>query len=267
MSNLLWLPRSGDSLPKAAAEYAANGWPVFPCRGKTPLTHDGFKAATAEQERVSHFWERWPDANIGWPLLDNWFALDVDPRHGGDASLRDLERKNGCLPMTLRAITGSGGEHWIFRSPRGVELRQLAGFAPGLDTRLGQRGYLLIAPSVHPETKQPYQWLAAIEPVEPPRWLVDMVRVPESKPVEPYVAPSTPREMDRRRRYALAALEGLADEVRGSGKGQRNNALNRAWHRMAQFRDAIERREAEAVLLQAAIDCGLSEREARQVMR
>lgn len=267
LTSIDWLPHFEDTTRDAALAYAAQGWRVFPCRGKHPYTSDGFKSATSDQAEIERMWERWPDANIGWPLREGWFALDVDPRHEGDRELAVLQREHGPLPLTLRAITGSGGEHWIFKIPTGVEIRQLAGFRTGLDTRVGGRGYLLVAPSVHPETGGVYRWLAAVEPVDPPTWLLEMVRAPKVEPRAPYVAPTASREMDKRRRYALAALKGCADDVRGAGKGQRNNALNKAWFRMAQFRDAVDRAEVEAALMDAAQAVGLSEREARAVMR
>lgn len=264
---LVWLPIEIDSMAEAALMYARNGWPVFPCQGKRPITQDGFKGATIDQEAISRTWAGNPGANIGWPLRASWFALDVDPRHGGDKSLRDLERQHGPLPNTLRAITGSGGEHWIFRVPDGVEIRQLAGFREGLDTRVGGRGYLLVAPSVHPETGKGYRWMTSIDPVDPPAWLVEIVKAPSVPPRAPYKPPTATREMDRRRRYALAALRGCADEVREAGKGQRNDTLNRAWFRMAQLRDAVSRDEAQVALLEAALQVGLPEKEALAVMR
>lgn len=262
------LPHETDTTADGAAMYARLGWQVFPCAGKQPITSDGFKGASADPERVSAMWQANPTANVGWAVPVGWFALDVDPRHGGDVSLRELEREHEPLPWTLRAKTGGGGEHWIYRVPAGVEIRQMAGFRPGLDTRLGGRGYLLVSPSVHPETKQPYRWYAEVEPTDPPAWLVDIVRAPPAPPPRaPYVPPTASREMDKRRRYALAALKGCADDVRASAKGGRNDALNKAWFRMAQLRDVIGEQEARDALLDAALTVGLSENEARKVLR
>lgn len=262
------LPHESDSCATGASMYAALGWSVFPCAGKQPLTPDGFKGASALPGGVEAMWQAHPQANVGWALPTGWFALDVDPRHGGDVSLLELQREHEPLPWTLRAKTGGGGEHWIYRVPAGVEIRQMAGFRPGLDTRLGGRGYLLVAPSIHPETRQPYRWYVEVEPTEPPAWLIEIIRAPPAPaPRAPYVPPSSSREADGQRRYALAALKGCADAVRNAGKGQRNNELNKAWFRMAQLRGAISRGEVEDALLDAALAVGLTEREARAVMR
>lgn len=262
-----WLPRESDTQAEGAALYAANGWAVFPCIGKQPLTSSGFKDASADPAKVTAMWLANPTANVGWAVPQGWFALDVDPRHGGDKSLLELQREHEPLPWTLRAKTGGGGEHWIYRVPAGVEIRQMAGFRPGLDTRLGGRGYLLVCPSVHPETRQPYRWYAHMEPVDPPAWLVDIVKAPPLPPRVEYRPPTASAATDRRRRYALAALRGCADDVRACGKGERNNALNKAWFRMVTFKDVVSADEARAALLDAALAVGLTEAEARKVLR
>ncbi len=270
MKNLVWLCDIRSAKPaEAAAIYAKHGWAVFPCIGKQPATKTGFKSASTELERIGDWWERNPSANIGWSLPTDWFALDVDPRHDGDKSLAELYAKHrDQVPFTLEALTGSGGRHLIFRMPEGVELRQGAGFLPGLDTRRGGRGYLLVAPSIHPDTKGAYEWRVAVEPQLPPAWLVELIRVPVAKPRERFDPGTLPvRELDKRSKYARAVLRGVCDDVRAAGKGQRNDTLNKAWFRIAGFRDAISKQEAQDALLAAALDCGLSEREALMVLR
>lgn len=266
--SLAWLPCDSDSLAYSASEYARNGWSVFPCAGKHPLNANGFKGASVERERVEGWWRSRPTANVAWAVTEGLWALDVDPRHDGDKSLLALQREHGPLPITLRAQTGSGGEHWIFRVPSGVTIRQLAGFKPGLDTRLGGRGYLLVAPSIHPETGKRYRWLACIEPVEAPMWLVNLVKAPKVEPRKPYAPPTSwSEETDRRKRYAQAALKGCADDVRASGNGQRNNALNKAWWRMLQLRDALPVDQIRDALADAARQVGLGDSEIEKVLR
>ena len=273
--NLLWLDEIRDTQSMdAALLYAANGWRVFPCLGKAPALPEreggrGLHDATTDAKHIAAWWARWPHANIGWALPAGTFALDVDASKGGIDSLRALERAHAPLPFTLRQVTGSGGEHWIFRIPDGVEVRQLSGFAPGLDTRVGGKGYLVVAPSVHPETHAAYRWHSAIAPVDPPAWLVELVRAQPQPERKPYV-PTTrchPRILDRRRRYAEAVLAGEARAVAESPAGSRNSRLNKAWWRCAQFRDVLERALVEQELLAAAVAAGLPEREARRVLR
>lgn len=142
----------------AALAYARRGLPVFPVNGKSPLTMHGFKDASMDANIIRGWWTQWPDANvaIATGLVSGLFALDVDPRHGGDKSLAALEEKHAPLPATLDSRTGGGGRHLFFALTQGQIIRNSAGkLGPGLDVR-GDGGYVVIPPSVHPETKQTY---------------------------------------------------------------------------------------------------------------
>ena len=122
-----------------ALQYAAGGWPVFPCHyptiddtcscgneiqperkedriegvkyctspGKHPLTAHGFADATRDEKQIRAWWKRWPDANIGIPTgAISFIVLDVDPRHGGDESLRKLLVEHGGFEDVVSARTG-----------------------------------------------------------------------------------------------------------------------------------------------------------------
>jgi Bifunctional DNA primase/polymerase, N-terminal len=105
-------------LKKAALTYAARlGWCVFPCVGKVPAIRGGrgYLDATTNAQTITSFWTRYPSANIGVSCIGSGFvALDVDPRHGGDETLTELERRHGPLPHTVRQVTGGGGQHILF---------------------------------------------------------------------------------------------------------------------------------------------------------
>jgi hypothetical protein len=170
-----------------ARELISHGIPVFsapPCpaahggtchiaghgAGKTP-----FHLPREWQKTVpAPVWlERWEPGHalgmVGGHLAD---VLDVDPRHGGDASAREL-RRAGDWPRTFgRQTTPSGGEHFVI-SPTGE--RETNGFMPGLDLQSGAaapdahgthgRGFAYLAPTVKPSKvtgePAPYRWLEA----------------------------------------------------------------------------------------------------------
>src|SRR5215217_8277031 len=75
-----------DQLLKAAIYYASRGILVFPCKpDKKPHTRRGFKDATTDANKVSTWWKRWPDANIGIPTgkVSGLLVLDVDLSFSG----------------------------------------------------------------------------------------------------------------------------------------------------------------------------------------
>ena len=120
----------------AALEYAKEGWPVLPLRGKIPLTKHGVKDATRDVTQITEWWRRWPDANIGLATgeASGWLVLDVDIKKGkrGDESLCALEEEHGPLPKTRHSVTASGGSHYVFRMPD-YPVKSRNGFREGLD--------------------------------------------------------------------------------------------------------------------------------------
>lgn len=162
---------------RAALAYAGEGIPVFPCKpgGKQPLTPRGFKDATTDQSKITAWFNRWPNANIGIPTGERSgiLALDVD----NPASLEILEAEHGELPATTTIRTGSGGLHYYFRYPAGEKISISAGkLGPGLDTR-GEGGYVIAPPSV---ATGPYEVLDRLPLAAPPEWLLQALRKPHS---------------------------------------------------------------------------------------
>ena len=179
---------SGE-LREAALDYARLGWPVFPLgvRGKLPMIAkaDGGKGchdATTDPGLIEIWWKRWPEANIGITCCAaSFFALDIDPKHGGDEAMRDIVARFGRLPATVTARTGSGGWHYYFRAIPDFVLNSVGRIGAGIDTRGGERdGYVVAPPSVHPDGPR-YEWISGRAPgeveVEPaPLWLLTLYR-------------------------------------------------------------------------------------------
>lgn len=120
------------------------------------LAPNGLHDASSDETRVREWWTSAPTANIGvatGPIV----ALDIDRRHDGFASLGKLEDRVGGLPRTWRVVTGGGGEHYYFRAPQGVALRNSTGkLGPGIDVR-GVGGYVVGPGSTH-ITGRTYEW-------------------------------------------------------------------------------------------------------------
>lgn len=145
---------------KAALDYGRLGWSVIPIesRGKRPLIRwqvYQFRRPTATE--VVEWFRRWPDANIAvvTGVVSGLAVLDIDPRHGADASLTQLTREHGGLAETVEARTGGGGRHLYFAHP-GELLHNRVGIVAGVDLR-GDGGYVVAPPSVH-ASGEPYRW-------------------------------------------------------------------------------------------------------------
>ena len=78
------------TLAEASVRYAGQGWRVFPCQDKRPLVTRGFHDATCDLEQIAQWWRSWPDAQVGAPVPRAFAVVDVDPRHGGKATLAAL---------------------------------------------------------------------------------------------------------------------------------------------------------------------------------
>ncbi|HOX59663.1 MAG TPA: VapE family protein, partial [Verrucomicrobiota bacterium] len=159
-----------------------------------------------------------PTANIGVPtgLISGLAVLDVDTLKGGEDSLFDLTRQFGPLPDTVAALTGGGGQHFLFAHPGpGVKIRNsVENLGPGLDVR-GDGGYIIVAPSTHVSGRT-YEWELSCHPKDIalaplPEWLlariIDHPR-PALAPVTPGGGKLSPREIQRIR----AALRYLDPE-------------------------------------------------------
>lgn len=229
------------SLEAAALDYAARGWPVVPLHsvtpsgactcgsrdcgspGKHPRTPNGLKDATTDATTIAAWWSRSPDANVGvvTGAISGLVVLDVDPRHGGDESLLELERRFGKLPDTVEVITGGSGRHFYFRHPGGARIRNataLAGLA-GLDLK-GDDGYVVAPPSAHASGRR-YEWESSSHPddvaIAPfPAAIITALRPPDAQ--RRADAPDGARAIPEGQRND--ALTSLAGTMRRPGFGE-----------------------------------------------
>lgn len=262
----------------AALDLARRGWPVLPCHsprpsgcscgrpacpspGKHPRTRHGLHEASTVPAVVEGWWERWPGANVGIrtgaaPDGAGVVVVDIDPAHGGEASLTALLAVHGPLPPTVLVRTGSGGRHVYFAHPGG-RVANSAGtrLGPGLDVR-GDGGYVVAPPSRHPSGRH-YRWLARPVLAPLPDWLASLL-APEPAPVR--------RPLPSARRapgWAGAALGYEVDDVANATEGTRNAALNRAAFSLGQLVASahLTLDEVEAALTAAGCAAGLGEAE------
>lgn len=170
------------AVKEAALACLARGWSVIPIRraDKRPLIRwEEFQHRRPAPEEVRGWYGQWPEANIAIVTgpVSGLVVVDVDPGHGGQDSLDELERRHGALPLTVEALTGGGGRHIYFCSPP-VPVGNRAGIVPGIDLR-GAGGYVVAPPSLHASGRR-YAWEVSHHPDEValapmPDWLLRLV--------------------------------------------------------------------------------------------
>jgi hypothetical protein len=177
-----------------ARAIAAAGLRVLPIKPgrKNPPMKSWQNAASVEEKAIVAWWNGlYRDHGIGiamGPQPDgrNIFAVDIDT-HDDDANgydtIEQLEATHGELPDTVTSITGSGGAHQLYQAPAGAIIRnqQTNGqrIGPGVDVR-GDGGQIVVAPTIHPDTKRAYMWATGRAPwqhpiADAPGWLLDVV--------------------------------------------------------------------------------------------
>lgn len=164
---------------KAALRYAARGWAVFPLDGKRPYrgTH-GHRDATTDPREVRRFWKRYPTANIGIACSSTTGPIVIDIDGGNGPELAELLE----LPPTREATSQRKGRRHLYFDPmtngttikRTIKLKH-NGTQYDLDV-LGDGGYVVAPPSIHPTTGRRYKWLnkSHLEPL--PRSVLQVVK-------------------------------------------------------------------------------------------
>jgi hypothetical protein len=165
--------RARNDCLDAALGYAARGWAVLPVRAgsKVPLTSNGIKDASRDENVLSVWWARWPEAGVAiacGSVSGSLIVLDCDTAEFFWA----LEKSYGPLPETLTVATGRGS-HRYFISPEPIRTQTLA---PHLDIR-AEGAYVLAPPSVHPSGAR-YRVINDSEPAPLPDALLKLLRAP-----------------------------------------------------------------------------------------
>jgi len=169
----------------AALSYLAKGWSVIPILAGTkrpPLPWKDFQTRRATVEEVREWFTRWPDAGVAivCGAVSGLVVVDRD----GDAGAENLTVRGITYPDTPRVRTRRG-EHVYFAhpghpvesraNPDNDRVRAAHPTLAGLDWK-GDGGYVLAAPTVHPEGPV-YAWDVTPDaaPLAPlPEWFWEM---------------------------------------------------------------------------------------------
>ena len=175
---------------------------------------NGVHDASSDPDQIRAWGKVCPDGNIAVACgeASGIVALDVDPRNGGDVSIRALAAKGHVFPKGPRARTGNKGWHLLFRHRPGVGGSK-GKLGPGIEVK-STGGYILVAPSwTRPSDDGPggpYVWeVSPFDVAVPPMpiWLKAML-----------CPPLRPRPVFEPRQWG-GDIEHLARFVAGSPEG------------------------------------------------
>jgi len=230
------------------------------CHGECGREGHGVYDATADPDKIRAWGRRFPQANLGLPCgaASGFLVLDVDPRSGGDQTIRAFAARGNPFPTCPRQRTGNGGYHLLFRfdaslgKPRGK-------LGQGVDVK-ASGGYILAAPSWTGPSDAgpggPYVWEVSPfdTPIPPlPAWMREILYPPPPKPLRQFRA-AGPRD-----------IQPLVNYVLRSPNGNRNNDLFWAACRVAE--QGCLTLSAQDALLRAAVSIGLERPKALATIR
>jgi Bifunctional DNA primase/polymerase, N-terminal len=263
-------PVPGDPQPPMERADCSCGDPHCGQVGKHPLgslVPHGVKDATCNRARVLAWWTRHPQANIGLATGLRFDVLDVDGPAGARA-IRALAANHGLQSSGPLARTGGSGWHF-YLAPTGlgnVQPRELE----HVDWR-GRGGYVVAPPSRH-ASGHPYQWVIGRDldtPLAevPAPLRARLERRPPQRSPGPVELPAI--GVDLGNRYARAALAQEPARVATAPVGQRNRQLWESTRNLYNLvaTGALNHREVDQALLDAAARCGLLAEEPRQTHR
>lgn len=125
---------------------------------KHPIPRQGVKQATTDKTRLEAWWEEHPMANvaIATGAISQCIVVDVDTGDGkeGDIAITQACAEHGGVPRTLKARSGSGGLHYVYRFRANPFTRKI-GFLKHVDY-LSDGGYVILQPSEN--MKGAYKW-------------------------------------------------------------------------------------------------------------
>ena len=182
---------------EAALALARDKFRVFPLLpGKKVPALKWKEFATTHREQVEKLFPEVDaegllsaESNVAIATGNGLFVVDLDPRHGSDASIADLQEEHGALPETRTVKTPSGGLHKYYKAPVGHRVpNSTSKLGPGIDIR-GDDGYVVAPPSV--TDVGAYELVSDAPISDAPPWLLAAVTQPRAAKEALEQAPET----------------------------------------------------------------------------
>ncbi|MEU9208643.1 bifunctional DNA primase/polymerase [Streptomyces sp. NPDC048415] len=251
------IPLSRTKLPALRSPHRDDPEPS-PCHGECGRFGHGVYDASTDPRRIRALFAAAPWAT-GYGIAcglhpHHLIGIDLDTKSDTDSSaaLRELALRHlFTIPDTVVVLTPSGGRHlWLSGPPDVVVPNSASRLAPGIDIR-GAGGYL-VGPGSRTEhgVYGTAPGTARLAPAPCPRELLRLLTPPP------------------RRHHATPAAtgrhgQGLVQFVLAAHEGQRNTRL--FWAACRAYENGIGPQLTDP-LVQAAVQAGLTEREARSTI-
>ncbi|TFB15438.1 hypothetical protein E3V93_01785 [Microbacterium sp. 3H14] len=276
---LLGEPTNSEII-STALKWAELGWPVFPLRpnDKTPaipsphkkgvkcdgqcgkLGH-GASDASRDPEKVRRMFAGRPDANIGGATTDR-VVFDFDIQHGAD--------RLDVFPPTREHLSGrgNGNVHVIYRADGDLARQIKPGtrvLGDGIDIRAKAGSYVVLPPSTHPETGQPY---TVVDEEVPERHLADdeirAIWTAYGAKLPGATSPDPSHDLPAGGvRLGGSSIVELLSNPPERGSGQTNDWLTKvSGHYAHQYRDRRDLYELHVRLAAAMVDSSYEDTEA-----
>jgi hypothetical protein len=128
---LHWPMWDSEGVVRCSCRRGQHPNPVKRCRmiGKHPLVR--WAEATTDPDKIRAMWQRWPLANVGTLTGEchNRLVTDLDIDELSIAQLEELAGIGGVRTPAL--VSGSGGQHRIWRFPVGQDYQRRHRIDPG----------------------------------------------------------------------------------------------------------------------------------------
>jgi hypothetical protein len=224
------------------------------------LAPHGLKDATASPVAIAKWWRSCPECGVGILAPESVLVLDFDD----PTAWERLKGEYPTLGDAPRQRTPKGGYHVFLRLPQGVRLSATVRKLAGVDLRGMGRAYVVASPTRLADGRG-YTWEVPLVKPE------DLPQIPEDLLLRLLPPPPAPREVVAGSSSPIrlrALLESYAAAVASAPEGTRHNTLTRyAVAAGGLVPHGLDPRDAEEVLVAAAMQAGLPEREARDAAR
>jgi hypothetical protein len=166
-------------------------------------------------------------------LVMNYFGLhpemNVAARQQGEIGIVDVDDYSAMMKLlggetfdTLIAKSGGGDKyHWWFRNPQGIP-NALKCHNKTFDFITARNMYVVIPPSIHPDTKQPYTWEQLNPPIDLPDAIIELIESSRNQNTRTIVTQITDNRFKRAQRGRAQIKKELPAELL---KGNRYDGL------------------------------------------